>query len=167
MAKKKPYSSVGLDDAIFNNPGLLQSDAMRRIEEEQGENGKPQEPEYVVPVVDQAIEPVPSPEPLKEPEKEVVSDNDERENEPKPRKKDARYLVRDIFSKDNLNDKDFTSSILHNDILEELHELARIRDEEGKRYPVKYLASNIIRNYLNDHKAEIESLKTEFKKRRN
>lgn len=160
---KKAYSSVGLDDDIYNNPGLLQSDAMKRIEQEQGESS-PKEAAPVVPGAEKTDITTPvKPEPPKNEAPVKVKDT---EKNPKPKKKDAGYQVRDIFSKDNLSEKDFTSAILHNDILEELHELARIRDDEGKRYPVKYLASNIIRNYLNDHKAEIESLKTEFKSRR-
>jgi hypothetical protein len=166
MAKKKPYSSVGLDDDIYNNPGLLQSDAMKRIEQEQGESS-PKESEPVAAVNEKNNTPAPPPVIPEPPKNDVPEEVNEAEKAPKPKKKDAGYQVRDIFSKDNLSEKDFTSAILHNDILEELHELARIRDDEGKRYPVKYLASNIIRNYLNDHKAEIESLKTEFKNRRN
>lgn len=165
MGKKKPYSSVGLDDDIYNNPGLLQSDAMKRIEQEQGKSS-PKEPEPVVKVAEEPIIAAPSSAAQETPKNEDQVKVNETEKDAKPKKKDAGYHVRDIFSKDNLSEKDFTSAILHNDILEELHELARIRDDEGKRYPVKYLASNIIRNYLNDHKAEIELLKTEFKNRR-
>ena len=166
MAKtKKIYSSLSLDDSIYDNPGLLQSDAMKRIEEEQEVSSK----ETVVPDPE-PVNTAPADEIVSELVPAVVTYSAAPAVTEQPVKrlsnKEVGFKVADIFSKDHLHEKDFTSAILHNDVLEDLHELARIRDGEGKRYPVKYLASNIIRNYLHEHREELSGIKSQFKNRR-
>lgn len=171
MAKsKRVYSSVGLDDDIYKNSDFLKSSAMERIEQEQGATA-PASP-VVVPEV-QATQANVAAEEKKAAETPVlVAETKTADEEPlleaksQEKTKEVKYDVGSIFSKDALSEKDFTSAILHNDVLEELHELARIRDHEGRKYPVKYLASNIIRNYLQEHKKEIEAIRKQSKKRR-
>ncbi|MBS7567079.1 hypothetical protein KHS38_21925 [Mucilaginibacter sp. Bleaf8] len=166
MAKKKAYSSLGLDSDIYNNPGLLKSDAMKRIEEEQaGQAPAPLEQAVTAAVNSADIKPA-----LQQTEQVAPAELQSnpsaepeiQENTPAEKKSN----VRDIFTRGTMYDNNFSTMVLYHDVLEDLHELARVRDEEGKRYPVKYLASNIIRQYLKEHEEEIEAIKTAFRKKR-
>lgn len=157
MAKgKRPYSSFGLDTELLNDPSFLKSDAMKRIEEEQA--GSPVTAAEQAPQNQSAQAEVDSlPEvPVNEPKKEITL----------PSAAKTQSSIQEIFTRGSMHDKDFSSMVLHHDILEDLHELARVRDGEGRRYPVKYLATNIIKSYLRDHKDEIEKVKKEFRMRR-
>lgn len=158
MAKtKRPYSSIGLDTELLNDPSFLQSDAMKRIDDEQAGSSAGTEAQQRTEVTVQLPEP-PLPEaPPTQVAKSAAGSQD------KVKEKSA---LEDIFTRGSMRDRDFSSLTLHHDILEDLHELARIRDGEGRRYPVKYLATNIIKCYLSDHKEEIEKIKKEFRMRR-
>lgn len=166
MAKKKAYSSLGLDSDIYKNPSLLQSDAMKRIEEEQaGQNTTPVKEAAAAVANTESIKPAELQQPAK-PAAEAPQAAVEAPVEPDAEPTEKKSNVRDIFTRGTMYDNNFSTMVLYHDVLEDLHELARVRDEEGKRYPVKYLASNIIRQYLKDHDEEIEAIKTAFRKKR-
>jgi hypothetical protein len=155
MAKgKRPYSSIGLDTELLNDPSFLKSDAMKRIEEEQAVLSATTQAQPKNNAEVQPTEPVAETSPVQEKRKETSSVTK------------AKSTIQEIFTRGSMHDKDFSSMTLHHDVLEDLHELARVRDGEGRRYPVKYLATNIIKCYLKDHKEEIERIKKEFRMRR-
>jgi hypothetical protein len=158
MAKgKRPYSSIGLDTELLNDPSFLKSDAMKRIEEEQAVlSATTQAPPKNNAEAQPTEEPVAETSPVQE--KEEIKETSSVTK--------AKSTIQEIFTRGSMHDKDFSSMTLHHDVLEDLHELARVRDGEGRRYPVKYLATNIIKCYLKDHKEEIERIKKEFRMRR-
>ncbi len=156
MAKgKRPYSSIGLDTELLNDPSFLQSDAMKRIEEEQANPPSTAAEQSNTNAPSTEVVPVAA-APVQKPDQEIES-----LSALKP-----QSSIQEIFTRGTMHDKDFGSMTLHQDVLEDLHELARVRDGEGRRYPVKYLATNIIKCYLRDHKGEIERVKKEFRMRR-